>query len=266
MLRDVFTKTLYDERRALLAFAVSLVLLELMYLSFWPSIQGQPSIGDFLDQMPQAMRNLFAVAGADMSTPVGYVQIELFAFLGPMVFLLFTITAGAAAVAGEEERHTLDLLLTQPVSRRRVVADKLGAMVLGAVGLGAVAGVAFLAIGPLFDVRVPAGHLVAALVHLVLLGLVFGALALAVGAATGRPGLAKGVAAALAVVAYVVNGLAPMVSWLEPAQKFSPFYQYAAHDPLRNGLSGSGVLVALATVVALGVVAAVTFERRDVSG
>ena len=48
-----------------------------------------------------------------------------------------------------------------------------------------------------------------------------------------------GVPAAVAVVAYLVNGLGPMVSWLEPVQELSPFYQYIAHDPLRNGVSGA---------------------------
>ena len=45
----------------------------------------------------------------------------------------------------------------------------------------------------------------------------------------------------------------------------SPFYQYAGHDPLRNGLSGLGVLVALATVAALVVLAVAGFRRRDVA-
>ena len=36
---------------------------------------------------------------------------------------------------------------------------------------------------------------------------------------------------------YIVNGLAPVVSWLEPAPRLSPCYQYSGTDPLWNGLS-----------------------------
>ncbi len=53
--------------------------------------------------------------------------------------------------------------------------------------------------------------------------LVFGTLATAVGAATGNLTAARAVPAVTAVIAYVVNGLGPQVSWLAPAQKFSPF-------------------------------------------
>ena len=112
----------------------------------------------------------------------------------------------------------------------------------------------------------PVGEVAAAMLHLGLLGVVFGALSLVVGAATGRLGLSRGLPAAVAVVAYVVNGLGGFVSWLGPFQKLSPFYQYAAHDPLRNGISAVGVGVAVVTIVVLAGASVWSFERRDVAG
>jgi len=94
--------------------------------------------------------------------------------------------------------------------------------------------------------------------------LLAGALALAIGASTGRTGASRGVPALVAVLAYMVNGLAPLVSWLEPIQKLSPFYQYGGHDPLRNGVSGAAVAVAVLTVAGFVVIAIWGFRRRDV--
>ena len=265
MLRDVTLKTIYDQRRGLLAWCVSLALLVAMYVAVWPSIRGQPSMAQFLDSMPKAFRALFAMSGADMSSPAGYVQIELLSFLGPMILLSYAIAAGSSAVAGEEERHTLDMLLANPVSRARVVLEKGAAMVVGVLLLAAVTAAALLFEGPLGDLRLPAGNVVAAMVHLALLALVFGSLALALGASTGRLGLSRAVPAVAAVAAYVVNGLGPLVSWLEPLQKFSPFYQYGGHDPLRTGVSTSGILVAVLTVLAFAGLAVAGFRRRDIA-
>jgi ABC-2 type transport system permease protein len=264
MLRSVAGKTLFDQRRALLAWTVSLALLIAMYVAIWPSMRGQPSMSDFLDQMPEAMRSLFATTGADMSTPVGYLQVELLSFMGPLVLLLYTVTAGAGAVAGEEDRRTMDLLLASPVSRTRVVLHKLLAMCVGALALGAVGVVALVGEGALADMGLPLGKVTAAMVHMTLLALVFGAMALAVGGLTGHGTLSRAVPAVVAVLAYVVNGLAPVVSWLEPFQKLSPFYQYVGHDPLRHGVSWPSVGVAVATVVVLAAVAVWGFRRRDV--
>ena len=265
MLHSVGLKTLHDQRRALTAWSVSLALLVAMYVAIWPSLRNQPSMSDFLNQMPKAMRSLFAASGADMSTPVGYVQVELLAFMGPLLLIIYSVTAGASAVAGEEDRHTLDLLLANPISRTRIVLEKLAAMTAGAALLGAVTAVALLAEGRLASMSLPVGGVTAAMMHMTLLALVFGTMALATGAATGHPALSRALPAVVAVLAYIVNGLAPVVSWLKPAQKFSPFYQYSGHDPLRHGLSWPATLVAVSTILVLAAIAVAAFRRRDVA-
>jgi len=265
MLRTVTTKTLFDQRRSLLAWSVSLIALVAMYAAIWPSIRDQPSMKQFLDQMPEAFRALFAASGADLSTPVGYVQVELLSFMGPMLLLIYTITAGASAVAGEEDRHTLDLLLANPIGRGRLLLEKAAAMLLGTALLAAVLAVALVAEGAPAGLRLPAGPVAAAMLHLGLLALVFGALASAIGAATGHPGAARGVPAVVAVAAYVLNGLGGVVDWLRPVQKLSPFYQYAGHDPLRNGVSLPAVAVAVGTVAVLLAVAVLALRRRDIA-
>lgn len=265
MLRSVAGKTLYDQRRGLLAWTVSLVLLVAMYVAIWPSIKNQPSLTTFLDNMPETFRALFAASGADMSTPVGYIQIELMSFLGPLIVIMYAVTAGSAAVAGEEDRHTLDLLLANPVSRARIVLEKAAAMVLGTFVLASVTGLALILEGRWADMALPVGGVAAAMLHLALLGVVFGALALAIGAAFGHAVASRAVPAVVAVVAYIVNGLAPQVSWLEPVRKASPFYQFNGHDPLRNGVSGAAVLIAVATVVVLVSLAVAGFRQRDVA-
>jgi len=265
VLRSVAAKTLHDQRRALVTWAVSLALLVAMYVAIWPSVRDQPSMSDFLDRMPEAFRAMFAMSGADMSTPTGYVQIELLSFMGPMLLLIYTITAGSGAIAGEEDRHTLDLLLANPVGRTRIVLEKLAAMAAGTALLAAVTAVALLAEGATAGMDLPAGNVMAAMAHMGLLALVFGSLALAIGAGTGHASASRAVPAIVAVVAYVINGLGPIVSWLGPIQRYSPFYQYAGHDPLRNGLSVPAVLVALATVAVLAGIAVAAFRRRDVA-
>ena len=85
------------------------------------------------------------------------------------------------------------------------------------------------------------------------------------GAATGRRGLVIGIAAAGAVAAYLVNSLAPLVAALEPLQRASPFWHYAASDPLRHGLDAWHVLVLAGIAAAATLVAVAAFDRRDLA-
>lgn len=265
MLHGISRKTLRDQRHGLLAWTVSLALLVAMYVAMWPSIRDQPSMRTFLDQMPKAMRALFAASGADLSTPSGYVQVELLAFMGPMLLLIYAITTGAAAIAGEEEHGTAELLLTCPVSRTEIVLRKAAALAAGVLGLALVMGVSLIGEGAAAGMHLPVAHVIAGMTHLALLTLVFGALALAIGAATGHATASRAVPAVLAVLAYVLNGLGEIISWLHPVRKFSPFYQYIGHDPLRTGYSVAALAVAVATVAALVGAGVATVRRRDLA-
>ena len=105
---------------------------------------------------------------------------------------MFAIGAGARAIAGEEEEGTLDLLLSTPIRRRQLLIDKIGAMVVTASALALVLFMTLWLVGPPFDLTVPAADLFEACLMLLLLGLSFGAIALAIGCATGRRGWRSG--------------------------------------------------------------------------
>ena len=112
--------------------------------------------------------------------------------------------------------------------------------------------------------EVSLAHLAAATTSAVLLALAYGAIALLLGAATGRRALTVAVVAALAVAAFLVASLAPLVSVLDVAKEASPFYHYSASDPLRHGLAAVHALPLLALAAAAGLLAPFALERRDV--
>jgi ABC-2 type transport system permease protein len=266
LLRSVGLKTLHDQRRSLVTWSVTVASFVGMYAGFYPSFKGTRSYNDLINQMPKALRDLFtAGTGGDFSSGAGYVYMEMLSFMAPLLVLLYAIGAGANAIAGEEERHTLDLLLSTPVTRARVVLEKYAALCAGVVVIAAAMAIALVAFGSAAGMGLRTANVAAAALHLALLGLVFGAVALVAGSASGHVAVARGAAALLAVVAYLVNGFATSVSWLEPVQKLSPFYQYIGHDPIRHGLSVAAVGIALGSATALVTVAVWAFRRRDLA-
>ena len=265
MLPSVLARTARDQRRSLAVWAVALVALVGMYLAFYPSIRGNTSYTKLIDEMPKAYRALFSVtSGADFTSAAGYLNTELLSFMGPLLVLIYGIGTGAAAVAGEEDRHTMDLLLANPVSRSRVLVEKFAALCGGVTMLMAVLWAALVAGGAAAGMDTPIANGAAAVVHLGLLGIEFGALALLVGALTGHLTVARAIPALLAVISYLINGFGQLVGWLRPLRPISPFYAYNGHDPLRTGLWPTGIAIVVATTVALVIAAAGAFRHRDV--
>jgi ABC-2 type transport system permease protein len=266
MLGSVFAKSLFDLRRAFVWWALGLVGLVVLMVAVYPTVRDNPELNKLVDEYPAALKAFIAFGGVvDYTSGAGYLGSELFSFMIPLLFIVATVGNGASALAGEEGRGTLDLLLANPVTRSRVALEKFASMAAEVTGLAAVLWVALWVGSGLAGMDVSAAHLAAATVAAAILALVFGAIEFAIGAATGHRARAIGIATAGAVAAYLVHGLAALVDALAVPQKLSPFYHYAAGDPLRHGLALDHTLVLVAIVVAAAVVGVVAFDRRDLS-
>lgn len=266
MLSSVFAKTLRERLRAFRWWCLGTVGFVTLYGSVYPSIHGLKVLNDLVKNYPQALKGFVGFGGnLDIASGAGYLGTEVFSFWGPIVLLAVAIAAGSGAIAGEEERGTLDLLLSLPLSRTRCLLEKLAALVCETFALAVVLWILLVIVSYSVGMGVSAGHLGAAVLVLLLFALGFGALALAIGAATGRKALAIGLSSTLAVAADVINALAPLASWLDKVKLISPFYYYTHGDPLRNGLDLSDLLVLLAIVVVFAAVAPFLFRRRDLT-
>lgn len=236
----------------------------LLLVLVYPSIRDLAELQIFIENLPDALRNLLLGTGAaDFLSPMGYVNSRFFAFLAPGLLLAYAITTGSGAIAGEEENGTLELMLATPIARWQVVLEKVIAL---AVGISILAGVSFLglwAAGRVVELTIPATNLAQASFSLALLGFFSGVMALAIGAASGKRGLGVGVATGFAVAGYLINALAPLVSPLKALQPITSFYYYGSSIPLRNGIDVSHVGVLLLATTLLVIVGALGLERRD---
>jgi ABC-2 type transport system permease protein len=265
VLRDVFLKSLRDVRRGFVWWSLGLVGYVTLIVAVWPTVRDNPALAKLHETLPEELKAFVSFGGEfDYSTPTGYLGGELFSFMVPLLLIVASIGAGARALAGEEERGTLELLLGNPISRTRLTLEKLAALTVEVAGLAIVLFVTLLAGAAAASMDVSAGHLAAATLSALLLALAFGAVAFALGAATGHAALAIGLSAAGAVAAYLVNGLAPLVHAIDSLRWLSPWYHYVAGDPLRQGISGWHALVLLGIAVVAAAVAVATFDRRDV--
>ena len=181
----------------------------------------------------------------------------------PLMLIAYMIAAGSAATAGEREAGTLEFLLSQPVSRRRVLLEKLLGLCTSLAVITVSFAVVLVVSTRVFALDVAAPHLLAATASAYLLAALFGAIALLAGVITAHRALAAGVASAAAVAAYLLSSLAALVEGLKRFRPMSPFWWYSGHDPLRQGLEPLHVLLLVGATLVCIAAAVVTFERRD---
>jgi ABC-2 type transport system permease protein len=257
---EIATLDLSLRRKALVGFTVGLVLYVVVIVALYPSFKNSSELDNLTKNSP-GIAALFGISGS-LTSPVGWMNANLWANFFPLIILLLTIGYGANAIAGQEKDGHLELVLSAPFSRRRVVAQKIVALSLQAVVLCCFTFLAVL-VGRGFELSLGTWELTTATVGVLLLGIDLGLLALAIGAGTGNRGLALGVASTAGAASYLVSSMAPVVSWLDPAKYLSLFYWSVGDNQLQDGLSAGAFAVLAGVGILLAVAADRLFEAHD---
>jgi len=250
---------LRQRRRGLLLWSLGLATVVLMYLPLYPSMRG--NLQTQIDALPEGVAQAFGMTSMDAA---GYAQSTVYGLIGAILIIVFAVTAGAKAVAGEEESGLLDLYLAHGVSRQRLLAERTLHLLLELTVLAGVVVALTLLVNPGAELDLTVEQVLAAGLALLGLGVVTGVAGLAVGAATGTRGAATGAAALVGVGGYLGNVIGDIAElpWLKD---LSPFHWAYGFEPLRNGFDGGASLLLLYGTAALAyLVGAVLFARRDI--
>lgn len=262
---NVVSRSLDDRRVALTWWTLGVVVYCGFIIAVWPVIDGNDEFADLYADMPDALQAMFGSDGfTDFSSPTGFLNTYLYSMILPFIFAALAISLGGSLIAGEEEDGLLDLVLSHPISRRRLVGEKVIAMGL-AVTLIAAVTVAFLAVArePV-DLDIGVGALAAATLGSALFAAVHGLLALLAGAATGSRGVATGVGWGVALGGYLASILANLDDSLDWLSGFSPL-AWATGGGAVDGSLPASYLALVGAAVVLFVLSLVVFDRRDLT-
>jgi ABC-2 type transport system permease protein len=261
MRTDIARLDLLLRRRGTIGYALGMAVYVFVIVALYPAFKDDASLNQFTEGN-STVAALFGATGS-LTSPTGWLNANIYSNFLPLVVLLLTISYGASAIAGQDEDGTLGLIITLPLSRRRILAQKAMTLVAVAVPAGLATVLVVLA-GRGFDLSLGTGRLVGATVGAVLLGIDFGALALLVGVLSGSRAIALGGTSSLAAASYLVSSLAPVTRWVRPLRFESLFYWAVGNAQLRTGLSVTSAVVLVGFAVVTLTAAAKAFGRQDV--
>ena len=256
--------TLRLQLRSVVIWGVALGLLSLITVAFFPSLEDQgQQLNELMKSYPPEMRELFGMGeGTDLATIEGFLASQVFSFMAPLALAFFPILASARAIAGAEERSTIDVLLANPIPRWQLVAGNFVATAISTLGIVAILGLFTWVPAVLLDIDLALETTAEATLNLWPLCVFFGGLALLCSALFHRRVLAIAIPGFVLVATYFVNALGDAIEDLEDAQPFTVFHYYGS--AIENGIDWSnfgGVTLAAFVIVLL---AAIAFSRRDI--
>ncbi len=261
----IFRRALHDARMGILGWGLMFAFLGFVVISMFPQIEGMlEAFGPLLDNpvIKPLVGNI-----EEFTTLEGFLGVKLFSML-PLFLAVYVVMFALGIVAGEEERGTLDILLSTPASRPQVVLEKYAAMIVALVGMLALMLVGMmLGAATLPDFPLTPAQLVTALVNTLPVTLFMASLTLLLSTVLRSRNTAGAIAAGVIFGSYFMTTLAEMAGDAVEQVKYLSFYQYYNGGTIFiHGITWPGFMGLLLGAAALLAAAVFFFQRRDLLG
>jgi ABC-2 type transport system permease protein len=214
-----------------------------------------------VEKYPSGLKEAFGIG--ELSSVEQYLHAEMLSLIVPLALGYLAVRAVASGLAGAAESGRLDVLLSAPVSRRRLCA---AGFLATAAELAVVLLIAALITGVgslLSGAGLEAGPAAEGFANVWPLALLFAGLGVVACGFSLRTSVVTGAIAGVLVGMYVIDligKLDPSLDWIRYGSVFK-YYGNAIEEGIEP-LSFCGVLVAAAVLAALG---SWLFDRRDIS-
>lgn len=257
----------WQRRWSLMWWSVGIIVYMLITISVYPSFKdNSQSLNQSLANLPAATKALFSDT-ASFASPIGYLSSKVYYFMLPLLFSILSITLGASLIGKEEDSTTIELLLSRPISRGKLLLGKAvaGLAIMFAIGLVTCAIAVPLVTWAGFD-GVSSQNIVLATAVSLTLGILFGTLTFMLTAIGHKVATAStGVAVLVALGGYVIASLDQTVKWLRWPAKVLPYHYYHPSELLAGTFTINEFIGFIVAIVALGTIAWLAFRRRDIS-
>jgi ABC-2 type transport system permease protein len=228
--------------------------------AMFPSIQS--ALADF--NLGPAFDSF--LGGAGMSTPEGWLSTEVFSIMAPGAIAALVIIDAGRSIASEMEDLSIGLLVSNPISRSRVLRDKCFAVVTHAFVAAGLIGL-FTWLGVVVTgLDMSPSRVWAATLSLAVLGFMVGGAAALLAVLIAKRAMAMVAAGGLAFVAYMVSVLLPINADLADWARLSPWHYYWGDNPLLNGINWLNLGVMAAIGLIMFALAILAFRRKDLRG
>lgn len=259
------TLMLFELKRNRLSLAIwtaAIALLLLVCLAIFPDMKGQVNELNTAFSSMGSFTEAFGMDQLNFGELMGFYGLECGNILG-IGGAFFAAYIGVNALAGEEKNRTAEYLLTHPVSRSRVVFEKLACVLCQILILNAVSMltslIAVRAIGESLQMK---EFLLLHAAYL-LLQAEIAAVCFAVSAALRRSGIGAGLG--LAAVLYFLNLIANISEDAEWLKYITPFGYAEAADIITNAEIAPVPAAIGCLVTAAGIAAAfIIYDQKDI--
>lgn len=263
----IFTNTLRRNWRAMVYWGIGLAVYGLYAMVMMPNVDALEQYTKVMETMPPALLQAFGLTDdmAFMATPDGFLSFAFFIY-ALIMLTVYAVAAGLNVTANEEDQGIMDIVLSLPLPRWRIIIEKFAAYTLLIIGISLIT-----LAGLWMGVRTSAlefnlDHVVASVINMIPSTLLVLAFTICTAAFVPSKGKATAIAAGFVAASYFLNviGGAAGDSIAGAVNRLSFFFYYDNNGVMLHGLAAANVIGLMAVTAAFVTAGVWAFQRRDV--
>ena len=267
MIGSVFLETLRQTWKQMVYWGVGLAAMALLVILMLPLFDMQ-QMKELLASFPPVILAMIGVGNEleIFATNEGFVAVGFFG-KSMLIFAVYPVVMGMRITANEEDNGTMDMLLSLPVQRARVVIEKFVAYSVSIIGV--VLLIYFgMHLGVLIGgVELDVARLAEVTFYLIPIMVFTMAATLLIGVVVRRRQVALGIITAYIIMSYMLQtiGLAAEGTVAEPIGAVSFFTYYNTGDILTQGYIWPHIVGFVLFTAAMLLLSLHRYERRDIA-
>lgn len=261
----LFRATLHQRRTAMLWYAVGLITYSVVIVWYFP-MMAKIDYEALIAQMPKEIVAFFAGSVTDLTTFGGFLATEYLGFIWVLIIAAAGITFATKSLSSEVDAGTMELLLSQPVSRAALATTR-------AVALAFFLAVQLLATTvPIWltalwmKIEVDVGNLVILTLGGFVLALAISGVAFLLSSLSRESGKPAAIVGGLLGAMWILHFMASNAEWARALEVVNIFKYWQPATLVESGSMPTDAWWTLGGIALVSLAASVfVFSRRDVT-
>lgn len=263
---NLLARSLLDRRLSLGIYCLGVAAYSAMIIAIWPSMSSDlKTLEQLWENYPEGLKAAFG-ANVTIATFDGFLTLEYFSLMWVIIAAAFAISISTAAFAGEIEKGTMELLLSQPLSRRVIALTRMAYLKIGLALIIAATMLPIVLGALLVDEEISLAGILALSLQGFLLFLSIAGLGFFFSALMSDRGRAVFITVGLLIFSYALDLLSQFSDFVDNFHFLSLFNYYDPYRYIHSAdIAWGDLAVLLAVAVIADIAATAIFQRRDIA-
>ena len=262
LLNNFLYKTIRDQIKSLLWWSIG-ISIYCSAITFLYSLM-ENSIKELAAAYPSDIGKVFGIENmSDIASAPGWLNAEMYSFMLPICFIIFAIFAGANSIASEEENRTIEILLSEPLSRGSLFLQKYLVFMLNMFFMTSIICLSVYIPSLIIDMEISIYGIFAATFNVTLISALLGTGSFTIAALYGRRRISLIIPIMISLISYILNIASKFIDNVTSINRLSIFRYYDIPYAFENGVNAQVTLAFSAMMLALVLVGYISFVRRD---